>query len=120
MGSILAVVLAVFAVAFSLAACATKPPPMVLRQGNDTLTLMNAPCNPKVSAMLNPEFQPKFKNASAMVGGQSFDACWILHDVETVYVHFEDGDGVMIPISMFLKTADRQKPKKTEDWRRSA
>jgi hypothetical protein len=114
--------LAALIAAFLLPACATKPPPtMVLRQGGNTLTLMMTPCNAKVSSLLKPEFVAQFKNASAVVDGQAFEACWIMHDSGVVYVHFEDGDTAMIPVESFIKTAERPKPKaKIDDWRHNA
>lgn len=65
--------LAALVAAFLLAGCATAPaksgPTMVMRQGNNTLTLMTTPCLPKVADMLKPEYVPQFKAAIAVVGG---------------------------------------------------
>jgi hypothetical protein len=94
---------------------------MVLRQGGNTLTLMTTPCNAKVADLLKPEYVAQFKNASAVVDGQTFDACWIMHEAGVVYVHFEDGDSATIPVEQFIKTAERPKPKaKPDDWRHNA
>jgi len=114
--------LAALVAAFLLPGCATAPaksgPTMVLRQDGNILTLMNEPCTPKVVNLLKPEYAPQFKNASAVVNGQTFDACWILHEQTMVYVHFEDGDTAMIPVESFIKTADQPKPKaKLDDWK---
>ena len=106
--------------AFSLSASAIPPPTMVLRDGNDTLTLTTTPCNPKVAALIRPEARANFRDAVAVVGGQTFQACWVLHSPEVIYVHFEDNDRVLIPLSVFSKTFERPKPKTIEDWRRSA
>lgn len=125
MKSVFASFLAALVAAFLLAGCATAPaksgPTMVLRQGNNTLTLMTTPCGPKVADLLKPEYVPQFRGGVAVVDGQTFDACWIMADPATIYVHFEDGDSAQIPVAAFIKTAERPKPKaKPDDWKHNA
>lgn len=126
MKSVSALLSAALVAAFLLAGCATapgKPPPtMVLRQGGNTLTLMTTPCNAKVADLLKPEYVPQFKNAMAVVDGQTFDACWIMADPATIYVQFEDGDNASIPVSMFIQASakPRKSQQKTDDWKNSA
>lgn len=126
MKSVLASFLAALVAAFLLAGCVTAPtkphPTMVLRQGGNTLTLMTTPCNPKVADLLKPEFVPQFKNAVALVDGQTFDACWIMADPATIYVQFEDGDNATIPVSAFIQAAakPRKPQQKPDDWKNSA
>lgn len=116
--------LAALVAAFLLAGCATAPskpsPTMVLRQGNNTLTLMTTPCNPKVADLLKPEYVPQFRDAVAVVGGQTFAACWIMADPATIYVQFEDGDNATIPVSAFIQTADKRPKAKPDDWKHNA
>lgn len=125
MKSVFASLSAALVAAFLLAGCVTAPtkpaPTMVLRQGNNTLTLMTTPCNPKVADLLKPEFVPQFRGGVAVVDGQTFEACWIMADPATIYVQFEDGDNATIPVASFIKTAERPKPKaKQDDWRHNA
>lgn len=115
-------ILAALVAAFLCLGCATKQgPTMVLRQGADTLTLTADSCGRKVIEMLKPEVRERFKAARAVVDGQSFEACWTLHDEVSVFVVYDDGDTNLIPIGLFVKAADKPKTERqAEDWRKSA
>ena len=126
MKSVFASFLAALVAAFLLAGCATAPaksgPTMVLRQGNNTLTLMTTPCGPKVADLLKPEYVPQFRGGVAVVDGQTFEACWIMADPATIYVQFEDGDNATIPVSAFIQAAakPRKPQQQPDDWRHNA
>lgn len=82
MRSFFASLSAALVAAFLLAGCVTAPaksgPTMVLRQGNNTLTLMTAPCNAKVADLLKPEYVSQFRDAVAVVGGANL-CCLLDH-----------------------------------------
>ena len=111
---------ALFAAILILFGCATQAQPtMTLKEGDALLTLTMAACNPPVAGLLNPKFAPLFREASAVIAGKTIAACWIMHDEITIYVHFEDSDGVMIAISRFLKTSPNSKPV-IDNWKNNS
>ena len=111
---------ALFAAILILFGCATQAnTTMTLTQDGHTLTLTTAVCNPAVTEILNPKFAPQFRDASAVVDGKTIAACWIMHDAQTVYVHFEDDSNVMIAVHRFLKTSPNSKPV-IDNWKNNS
>jgi len=87
---------------------------MVARNGDNYLTLHDAPCGKEVTALLKPEHASKFRAATDRANGVVWKACWILHDLENVFVLYEDGDRAMVPLGEFVRAEDDVKPKQSK------
>jgi hypothetical protein len=87
------------ACAAALAATSVFADELVARNGDDSVRLADAPCTSKlVLSRLEGQTQDDFKQATAVVGGQSFQACW--HVVgSSAHLMYEDGDQGLIPLS---------------------
>lgn len=74
---------------------------LVASNGNDSVRLSNAPCtSQQVLGLLAPSLRPALHDASAVVQGQSFKACWVVHG-DAAHLLYEDGDQGLIPLSDF-------------------
>jgi len=74
---------------------------LVASNGNDTVRLTDNPCsNEQVLSFLKPQFHEALREASAVVQGQMFKACWIL-DGHAAHLIYEDGDQGLIPLQDF-------------------
>ena len=89
-----------------LCAAALVPAPvladeLVASNGQDSVRLSDQPCSSEqVLQQLTPKFREVMKDASAVVGGQQFRACWIV-DGESAHLLYEDGDQGLIPLADF-------------------
>ncbi|HMA08342.1 MAG TPA: hypothetical protein VKP68_10785 [Ramlibacter sp.] len=85
--------------AAALAAAPAVAQDLVVRQGNDTIRLADAPCtSEQVLARLQPAIQAEFKAALAVVEGRTFEACWRPAG-EVVHLLYEDGDQGVVPLA---------------------
>ena len=74
---------------------------LVAFNGNDSVRLSDAPCtSEEVLNRLKPQFRTVLRDASAVVQGQSFKACWIPAG-DSAHLLYEDGDQGLIPLSDF-------------------
>lgn len=71
---------------------------LVARQGEDSVRLAEAPCtSERVLGQLPASMHGDFRAASAVVGGQTFTACWRLAG-NAAFLVYEDGDQGVIPM----------------------
>jgi hypothetical protein len=76
---------------------------LVARNGRNELRLIESPCvHGGTLAHLKEEWRPKFKKASATIGGGHVYACWIDTGDGTYYVLFESGESLLIPVQAML------------------
>lgn len=74
---------------------------VVASNGNDSVRLSDSPCTSKqVLSLLDPSLRPALRDASAVVQGRSFKACWIVHG-DAAHLLYEDGDQGLIPLADF-------------------
>jgi hypothetical protein len=74
---------------------------VVASSGHDSVRLSDSPCtNPQVLNQLEPSLRPVLRDATAVVQGQSFKACWVVHG-NAAHLLYEDGDQGLIPLSDF-------------------
>lgn len=74
---------------------------VVASNGKDSVRLSNGPCtNAQVLGLLKPGFRSSLKDATAVVQGQTFKACWIV-DGDAAHLLYEDGDQGLIPLTAF-------------------
>ena len=74
---------------------------VVASSGNDSVRLSDSPCtNRQVLDRLEPSLRPVLRDASAVVQGQTFKACWVVHG-NAAHLLYEDGDQGLIPLSDF-------------------
>lgn len=74
---------------------------LVAFNGKDSVRLTDSPCSSeKVLGLLQPGLHPILKDASAVVQGQSYKACW-LRQGAAAFLLYEDGDHGLIPLSDF-------------------
>ena len=72
---------------------------LIARQGEDTIRLANAPCADKgVLGKVPAQLQPQLMQATAVVQGQTFSACWRKAG-EMIHLIYEDGDQGLLPLS---------------------
>lgn len=87
--------------AAALAAAPAFADELVASNGQDSVKLSDQPCsNEQVLSRLTPKFREAMKDASAVVGGQAFRACWIV-DGDSAHLLYEDGDQGLIPLADF-------------------
>lgn len=84
-----------------IAAPALAGPPLVYRQGDNSLTLHDSPCvHGGTLALLAPEWRPKFKKAHTVLKGKTIYACWI-EEAGLAFVMYEDGDQIVYRLDLF-------------------
>jgi hypothetical protein len=72
---------------------------LVARQGNDSIHLSESPCTSQVVLnQVEPGAREAMHAASAVVGGQSFNACWRVVG-SVAHVIYEDGDQGLVPLT---------------------
>lgn len=93
--------LALLCAAAALAAAPALADELVATNGQDSVRLSDKPCsNDQVLSKLTPRFRELMKDASAVVNGQPFRACWIV-DGDSAHLLYEDGDQGLIPLADF-------------------
>lgn len=71
---------------------------LVARRGGDMVRLTDTPCtSQQVLNRIDPESQPNYRAASAILQGQSFVACWNIAG-NAAHLLYEDGDEGLIPL----------------------
>jgi hypothetical protein len=74
---------------------------LVANNGNDQIRLSDSPCtSEQVLNRLKPQFRSILRDASAVVRGQSFKACWIVAG-DSAHLLYEDGDQGLVPLADF-------------------
>jgi hypothetical protein len=74
---------------------------VVASNGNDSVRLSDAPCSSQpVLNLLEPELRSALRDATAVVQGKSFKACWVVHG-DAAHLLYEDGDQGLIPLADF-------------------
>ena len=87
--------------AAALAAAPVLADELVASNGDDSVRLTDQPCsNEQVLQQLTPRIREMMKDASAVVGGQQFRACWVV-DGQSAHLLYEDGDQGLIPLTDF-------------------
>lgn len=85
--------------ALALTAAPVMAGSLVARHGGDTVRLADEPCTSEpVLALLEPELQPLYKAATAVVQGHAFAACW-RRAGSTAHLLYEDGDQGVVPLA---------------------
>jgi hypothetical protein len=87
------------------AAALLAPPAMadelIASNGKDSVRLSDSPCtSEQVLQQLTPALRTALRSATAVVQGQSFRACWVIHG-DAAHLLYEDGDQGLIPLSDF-------------------
>jgi hypothetical protein len=71
---------------------------LIARQGNDSVRLGDKPCTSDlVLGRLQPQQKQEYKAATAVVDGQTFQACWRPLG-SAAHLLYEDGDQGLIPM----------------------
>jgi hypothetical protein len=87
--------------AVALAAAPAFADEVVASNGNDSVRLSDAPCSSQpVLKLLEPGLRCALRDATAVVHGQTFKACWIVHG-NAAHLLYEDGDQGLVPLSDF-------------------
>jgi hypothetical protein len=74
---------------------------VVASNGNDSVRLSDTPCtSQQVLSQLDPSVRPALRDASAVVQGQTFKACWVVHG-NAAHLLYEDGDQGLVPLADF-------------------
>ncbi len=74
---------------------------LVAKSGNDQVRLTDSPCvNEQVLNLIKPDYRSVLRDASAVVQGQTYRACWITNG-DAAHLLYEDGDQGVIPLSDF-------------------
>lgn len=73
----------------------------VARSGSDTLRLTEKPCTNEAVKKLLQALPERWQEASAIVNGRSYAACWILMQDGMVWLRYEDGDSGRVPAHYF-------------------
>src|SRR5689334_13297511 len=74
---------------------------LVASNGLDSVRLSDKPCSSEpVLQRLTPKAREMMREASAVVGGQPFRACWIVNG-DSAHLLYEDGDQGLIPLTDF-------------------
>lgn len=74
---------------------------LVASNGQDSVRLTDKPCSSEtVLQRLTPKFRELMRDANAVVNGQPFRACWIVHG-DSAHLLYEDGDQGLIPLTDF-------------------
>ena len=90
-----------FVCAAALLAAPAMADELVASNGNDSVRLSNSPCtSQQVLSRLQPQFRAVLRDASAVVQGQPFKACWVV-DGDAAHLLYEDGDQGLIPLADF-------------------
>ena len=72
---------------------------LVARQGNDSVRLAETPCTSElVLGRVQPQQKEEYRQASAVVDGQTFQACWRPMGA-AAHLMYEDGDQGLIPLT---------------------
>ena len=76
---------------------------LVAKSGDNELRLLNTPCvNSAVLAHIRDEWRDKFKAATAQLGANYFNACWIDTEQGAYFIVYSDGDQNVIPVRAFI------------------
>ena len=76
---------------------------IVASNGTDSVTLSDSQCSSdKVLEQIDPGVRAQLKDATAVIGGQSLKACWLV-DGKVAHLVYEDGDEGIVPLSEFKK-----------------
>lgn len=76
---------------------------LVASNGSDSVRLSDSQCSSeKVLEQIPSELRASLKDATALVNGQQFKACWVA-DQHAAHLVYEDGDQGLVPLSEFRK-----------------
>lgn len=74
---------------------------LVAKNGNDSVRLSDTPCSSElVLNRLKPQYRSELRNATAVVQGQTYKACWVVEG-RAAHLLYEDGDQGLIPLADF-------------------
>lgn len=74
---------------------------LVASNGNDSVRLSTNPCTSElVLNRLKPQFRKELREATAVVEGKTFKACWVVEG-HAAHLLYEDGDQGLIPLTDF-------------------
>jgi len=83
----------------ALAAAPAMAGDLVARQGGDIIRLAEAECTSElVLNRIEPQLKAQFRAAVAVVGGQTYTACWRPAG-RAAHLIYEDGDQGLVPVS---------------------
>jgi hypothetical protein len=74
---------------------------LVASDGKDSVRLSDSPCsNEQVLSRLAPALRSLLRDASAVVEGRTFKACWVVNG-QAAHLLYEDGDQGLVPLADF-------------------
>jgi len=74
---------------------------LVASSGSDSVRLSSNPCSSEqVLNRLKPQFRAELRDATAVVQGKTFKACWVVEG-RAAHLLYEDGDQGLIPLRDF-------------------
>jgi len=74
---------------------------LVASSGNDSVRLSSNPCSSEeVLNRLHPQMRAALRDATAVVQGKTFKACWAVEG-RAAHLLYEDGDQGLIPLRDF-------------------
>ncbi|MEF7616633.1 hypothetical protein V4F39_22155 [Aquincola sp. MAHUQ-54] len=90
----------------ALTALPARSGDLVAYEGGDLIRLSEAACtNEAVLNRIEPDARRHFRTASAVVQGQTYQACWGALPT-AVYLIYEDGDQGVLPMSRLQVPVD--------------
>ena len=76
---------------------------LVASNGSDSVRLSDTQCsNERVLEQIEPAIREQLKDATAVVAGESFKACWASDGTMAILL-YEDGDQGAVPLTDFKK-----------------
>jgi hypothetical protein len=88
-------------IVIGLVALPARAETMRASNGHDSVRLYDTPCvNLTVLAHIMPRYHAEMRKADAVVGGEAFNARWIV-DGDSAHLMYEDGDQGLVPLADF-------------------
>ena len=81
---------------------------LIASNGADVVRLSDKPCSSEaVLSRVTPRFHQIMRDATALVAGAEYRACWVVNG-ESAHLLYEDGDQGIIPLSDFKLDNSKQ------------
>jgi hypothetical protein len=95
--------IAALAAGLALSASAQE---MLATQGGDSIRLQQGPCSEGVLRHLEQGTRGYFRKALVVYEGKEYVACWAVRGDGMVVLRYSDGDGGLVPVTMFSPVPD--------------
>lgn len=96
-------IVAALAAGLALSASAQE---MLARQGADSIRLTQGSCSDGVLRHLEQGTRGYFRKALVVFEGKEYIACWAARSDGMVVLRYSDGDGGLVPATMFSPVPD--------------